>query len=253
LTEITENELDIFISTFKDKLNFPTFYRNQFNIISSLPVVPSEAIETLDLTRPKKQKLTNKTVVFDLDETLVDVMTNEMMANKKIQCNANIKKTSYVASRTGKVIEINVVIRPYALEMLKELAPYYEIIIFTAAIKGYGDAVMNLLDPDNTLIDHRLYRENCMKLNEVYIKDLRILNRDLSEVVIVDNNIVSFSHQIENGIVIPAFSGTKLDSELVGLWLFLRQSAYAEDIRIPIASKYNLKLLFQVHNRVQDQ
>lgn len=251
-TEITEDELDTFTNMFKDRLKLPTFYKDQFNTISSLPTIPTEAIECLNLDQPKKQKLTSKTVIFDLDETLVRVMTDEMLANTKMLYKADIKRTSYVTTKTGKVIEVNVVVRPYAIEMLNKLAPYYEIIIFTAATKSYGDAIMDLLDPNNTLIDHRLYRNNCMKLNEVYIKDLRVLNRDLNEVVIVDNNIVSFSHQIENGIVIPAFEGSKSDSQLAELWIFLRQSAYAKDIRIPIASKYNLKFFYQMHNRIKE-
>jgi len=34
---------------------------------------------------------------------------------------------------------------------------YYELVIFTAAIKDYADWILDRLDPEN-LISHRLYR-----------------------------------------------------------------------------------------------
>ena len=50
------------------------------------------------------------------------------------------------------------------------------------------------LKKDQKLIDFRLYRENCYKtLENIYVKDLRILkNKDLSQVIIVDNAVYSF-------------------------------------------------------------
>lgn len=251
--EITEGELEVFTVMFKDKLKLSPFLKDQFELVASLPAPSAEQVEqlALSLPSPKRPKLSDKSVVFDLDDTLVYVMTDEKLANAKMTYKANIKRTSYIASRTGKSITINVVIRPYALEMLQQLAPYYEIIVFTAAAKSYGDAIIDVLDPDNTLIDHRLYRENCMKLNNMYVKDLRIINRDLSLVVMVDNSVVCMCKQLENGIVVPGFAGTRADSELGGLWVFLRQVISAEDVRIPLASKYSLKLLYQLYARIK--
>ena len=247
-TDITENELDTFSSIFKNRLKFSSFLKEQFNIIASLPPIPPEMIEALALKLPsKKKKLTNKTLVFDLDNTLVYTMWNKTPEKYKGQ------RASYIINSTGKSFNINVVIRPYAIEMLKQLSPYYEIIVFTAAIKSYGNAIISLLDPDGTLIDHFLYREHCIKIDNVHIKDLRILNRDLSSVIIIDNNLTSFCNQIENGILVSSFSGARADSELVGLWIFLRQSTSVEDVRLSIASKYSLKLLYQLHKRIEGQ
>ena len=52
--------------------------------------------------------------------------------------------------------------------------------MFTASHRCYADKVLDYLDPDGSLIHHRLYRENCIFTNGVYVKDLRILkNRKL--------------------------------------------------------------------------
>eukprot|EP00826_Nyctotherus_ovalis_P051123 TRINITY_DN6375_c0_g1_i1.p1 TRINITY_DN6375_c0_g1~~TRINITY_DN6375_c0_g1_i1.p1 ORF type:complete len:376 (-),score=64.36 TRINITY_DN6375_c0_g1_i1:233-1360(-) len=253
LAEITEDELDTFTNVLKDKLILPRFYKKQFDLISSLPPTPSKELEALalNLLPPKRPKLTNKTIVFDLDETLISVMTDEALAGTRVVYKKDMRRISYIASNTGKPTEVNAIVRPYAIKMLKQLNSYYEIIVFTAANKAYADAVIKLIDPDNVLIDHILYRDSCIKLNNYFIKDLRILNRDLSAVIMVENSIVSFSRQIENGVVVSEFTGTRTDAELAELWVFLRQAASAEDVRVAIASKYSLKLFYQIYNKIK--
>lgn len=255
MTEITEDELDTFTSIFKDKLKLSPYLKDEFDVIASLPPILPETIEaySLKLPPPKRTKLTNKTIVLDLDDTLVYVITDEKLQEAQINSKVNIERTRYIASKTGKATEINVVIRPYALEMLKQLSAYYEIIVFTAGVKSYGDAIIKVLDPDNILIDHRLYRDNCIKIDNWYIKDLRIINRDLRSMIIVDNKVTSFYNQMENGILVEPFLISKTDSELAGLWFFLRQIISGEDVRVPIASKYSLKLLYQLHKRIKKE
>ena len=77
---------------------------------------------------------------------------------------------------------------------------------------------MKLLDPDNKLIDHKIYRGKCILKREGYIKDLKIfLNRDIRNMVIIDNLILSFTEQLDNGIHIPTFKGNKNDTEFLKL------------------------------------
>jgi CTD small phosphatase-like protein 2 len=43
----------------------------------------------------------------------------------------------------------------------------------------------------------------------MYIKDLRIINRALSDVVLIDNAAYSYYFQLENGVpIIPYYHGT---------------------------------------------
>jgi CTD small phosphatase-like protein 2 len=112
-------------------------------------------------------------------------------------------------------------IRPYAISFLKRCSKYFEIIAFTASEKCYADAILNEIDPDRQYIQHRLYREHCVKLhNKVYAKDLSIINRDLSKMVLVDNSPLSFLYQVENAIpILPYHAGE--DSELLLLEKYL--------------------------------
>ena len=52
----------------------------------------------------------------------------------------------------------------------------------------------------------------------VYIKDLRIIkNRNLKDIVIIDNAVYSFGFQLDNGIPILPFYEDKSDEEMLHL------------------------------------
>lgn len=64
------------------------------------------------------------------------------------------------------------------------------------------------------------------------MKDLRIIaNRELKDLIIVDNAVLCFSLQIENGIPILPFYSDKNDDELLHLLFYLKSLAEADDIR----------------------
>ena len=44
------------------------------------------------------------------------------------------------------------------MEFLQQMSKLYEVVIFTAGMQEYADWVLNQLDQDGTLINHRLYR-----------------------------------------------------------------------------------------------
>ena len=76
---------------------------------------------------------------------------------------------------------------------------YFELIIFTAAVKEYADWIIDRIDCDN-VIAFRLYRRHTTQFNQMFLKDLRKLNRDLKRTLILDNNPENFCFQPDNGI-----------------------------------------------------
>jgi CTD small phosphatase-like protein 2 len=108
-----------------------------------------------------------------------------------------------------------------------------QVIVFTASHQTYADAILDYLDPDNTLFQHRMYRQHCVQTPEgYYIKDLRVIrNRRMADMVIVDNSVYSFSYQIDNGIPIIPFYDDPNDEELLHLVFYLNCLATCDDVR----------------------
>lgn len=140
-------------------------------------------------------------------------------------------------------------IRPYAKEILQVLSVHFELIVFTASHKGYADKVIDLLDPERKFISHRLFRDHCFKTKQgVYVKDLRILNRSLERIVLVDNAMYSFALQLSNGVPIIPFSDNPADLELQHLTTFLLKLRHVDDVRPVIHQHFRYDLLAQARD-----
>ena len=98
-------------------------------------------------------------------------------------------------------------LRPYALTFLKNMSKLFEIVVFTASHESYIDPVLDEIDPDHEIFSHRLYRKHCHEIaQEVYTKDLRILNRRPENMVLLDNSPYSYIFQLENAIPILPYT-----------------------------------------------
>ena len=63
-------------------------------------------------------------------------------------------------------------------------------------------------------MSYRLYRQHTWNTGEVSVKDLELLGRDMSSILIIDNMPENFSKQPENGIVIKSWCGEPGDQAL---------------------------------------
>lgn len=113
------------------------------------------------------------------------------------------------------------------------MSKIFEVVIFTASHPSYANKVIDLLDPEGTLISQRLFRNHCHCTEEgIYIKDLRVLRgRDPKNMVIVDNSVYCFGFNLNNGIPILPFFDNFDDTELRKLEDFLVQVMKFNDVR----------------------
>jgi Dullard-like phosphatase family protein len=107
-------------------------------------------------------------------------------------------------------------IRPFAQYFLKQVSQYYEVVIFTAALQDYADYILDRMDTAKC-IRHRLYRQHTNFDQNIYQKDLSRLGRDLSRMLIVDNNAENFQLQPDNGIYIKSWYDDPNDQALAQL------------------------------------
>lgn len=67
--------------------------------------------------------------------------------------------------------------------------------IFTASNEDYANKIIDYLDPKKEYVDYRLFRNDCINLSfGCHIKDLRILNRNLKDILLIDNSAYSFAY-----------------------------------------------------------
>jgi CTD small phosphatase-like protein 2 len=65
----------------------------------------------------------------------------------------------------------------------------------------------------------------------MYVKDLRVLGRDLKDVVLVDNAAYSYAYQLDNGIpILPYYHGGH-DFELKTLEKYINGFLLVSDVR----------------------
>lgn len=210
--ESSNKEID---SILQDK-----FYNHYHHCIQSVAYLSTLGDYTEDefldkkVYLPPKRDKKMKTLVLDLDETLVHCSEN---LEKKYDLKTKIKFNG------GETLDCGVSFRPFAPQFLRFMSKIYEIVIFTASHSCYANSILNLLDPRNNYITFRMFRESCLETEEnIFVKDLRIFaNRKLKNLVLVDNACYSYAGQIKNGIpIVPYFEGEK-DRELLELAAFL--------------------------------
>ncbi|KAK3831320.1 MAG: HAD-like domain-containing protein, partial [Linnemannia elongata] len=161
------------------------------------------------------------TLVLDIDETLVHCATRPLDSPDIV----------FPVEYNQETWEVYGRIRPGMYDFLEKMSTKFEVITFTASQECYAEALLKIIDPEKKFIKHRYYRDSCVPVFGNYVKDLRILNRDLSKVVIVDNSPQAFGYQISNGVPIESWYDDKSDRELAKLMDFLETLHGVDDVR----------------------
>jgi TFIIF-interacting CTD phosphatase-like protein len=99
-----------------------------------------------------------------------------------------------------------------------------------------------LIEESEIYFDYILHREQCTysPKSQAFIKDLRLLSidRDMRDVVLVDNKVKSYSLHLENGVPIKDFIGDPEDCVLEDLCKYLIKLRDADDVRSCIRNDF---------------
>ena len=181
------------------------------------------------ITNNISSKSKKKTLVLDLDETLVHSSMKPFPNKKNIILNIFINNVLYT---------IYAIVRPNVGKFLYEMSLYYELKIFTASLSQYSKPLLDILDK-NKVITQVLNRESCHFVNGFYFKDLNLFNKDFKDIIIVDNNPISYAYQKDNGIPISTWIDNPNDNELLKLIPILKYLSNVEDVREVIKNIVN--------------
>ena len=208
-----------------------------------------------------------KVLLLDLDETLIHSdFSLEYINDKDIKYDKIIKfkekenefeenyedydmrrkKIRNSLFNEEKEYKVGIFVRNGAKTFLTEVSKYFDVGIFTASVKEYADAVIDFLDPNKNLIEFRLYRNNCININDkFFIKDLRIIQGvDIKDIILLYNSIYSFTAQLNNGILVNSFFNDKNDIELFNVYEYLiNYLLKADDVRTINEQFFNFEKL----------
>ena len=210
--------------------NYDNYIKPALNHISSLRNLPFEKVlkdKDISLNNQEEKEIikdvvnsNKKLVLLDLDETLIHA--EYPISENNINDYDTILRFK-AENELDEYHELGLYLRNGLKKFLSLLNNYFNIAIFTASDKDYADSIIRYLDPDKTIFKFCLYRSNCINLNDlIYIKDLRVIeNINMKKTILIDNNIYSFSNQLNNGILINSFYGDKSDIELFNVISYL--------------------------------
>eukprot|EP01053_Blabericola_migrator_P011854 Blabericola_migrator_1__11853@NODE_721_length_6735_cov_131_696611_g519_i0_p1_GENE_NODE_721_length_6735_cov_131_696611_g519_i0NODE_721_length_6735_cov_131_696611_g519_i0_p1_ORF_typecomplete_len727_score102_04NIF/PF03031_18/2_5e34_NODE_721_length_6735_cov_131_696611_g519_i0372217 len=217
---------------------------NDLEFIARLPKEPGLDYESIGPSLPPKDPSAPvKSLFIDLDETIAHTALGNV---------PHPRTPDLVFQSVSDGSTANVYFRPWVDDFLRVVSQYYEIILYTASVKPYADLIVDELDVENR-ISHRLYREQCTQYGstDIYFKDINGTGRDLKDSVVIDNRLISFGLNVDNGIFVSSFLGQSDDAELLQLIPLLIALSKQADVRISLAQTYRLPEIiekFQMDN-----
>jgi len=110
--------------------------------------------------------------------------------------------------------------------------------------------VLNHID-QNHLITQAFYHDSCLQRGNKMIKNLKLLQRNLTDIIIIDDNPSSYIFQKANGIPISSWKGDQGDTMLDQLKNILIYLSSVNDVReyIPLFVKENM-IKFEEINKI---
>lgn len=243
----------------------------QENIIANTIKSPSSSSKYIipppqrlyPLSRNPQKKRKRKTLILDLDETLIHSLsrgsprlfnTSASSAPKMIEIKLNNIASLYYVHK-----------RPYCDFFLKEISKWFELQIFTASVKEYADPIIDWLESDildnkekdtaarladdninNKIFTKRYYRTDCTyRLGVGYIKDLSKFfpkEDELKNVIILDNSPISYALHEDNAVMIEGWINDQSDRDLLNLLPMLHSLSLCIDVRFILGMRSGEKM-----------
>ena len=166
-------------------------------------------LKKIDIPYIKAPLMKKYTLILDLDKTLC-----------------------YYNNKTNEII-----LRNGIFSFLSSLKPFYEIISFSLESKNVNDYIINMIEQDKKYFEYKFCKEHSILYENILVKDISLIGRDISKIIIVDDDENCFKLNKENGIKIAPFLGlNNNDNKLFELKNILKDIYIKnyEDIRLAL-------------------
>jgi len=225
----------------------PPSLRNTLNFISNLPTLPRTSLgNRRPFLPPQTSESPKPTLVLDLDETLVHCNRSDGKNSGHPISLASTLAPDLLVEFDDKPSYGGVCFRPFVHIFLEVAAKSFELVIFTASQQSYANKVIDALDPEGTIISHRLYRQHCTELRGAFFKEIALLGRPLSKCILVDNSPISVACNADHSILVRSWYGDTKDKELMDLLGVLQEIQYqGGDVSRYLVERYALHEFFQ--------
>ncbi|CAF9910814.1 MAG: hypothetical protein GOMPHAMPRED_007188 [Gomphillus americanus] len=220
------------------KLKSPTSPASSLGITKypQAPVPPRPLIPRRQpsYTHISKNSLAQKTLVLDLDETLIHSLAKggRMSTGHMVEVKL-ASPAAYNGLSLGPQHPILYYVhkRPHCDDFLKKVSKWFNLVVFTASVQEYADPVIDWLEQERKYFSARYYRQHCTFRNGAYIKDLSSVEPDLSKVMILDNSPLSYIFHEDNAIPIEGWINDPTDNDLLHILPMLESLQYVIDVR----------------------
>lgn len=188
-------------------------------------------------TKIINNKLIKKKFVKRKKETKIENPFIKSPLMKKYSLILSLDKTlSYKNNKTNAII-----LRNGLFSFLSTIKPFFELILFSIDSTDFSYPIINMIENDKKYFDYKFYKDHCVLYKNNLIKDLTLIGRDLSKIIIVDNNETCFELNKENGIKISSFYGDNNDNKLFELKNILKEIYFKNynDVRLALKEFHN--------------
>ena len=203
--KINKSNLGHFSPYRKEKLSFKT--PDKIYLKSPMRTTKNESKNKIEIPYIKNASDKKYTLVLDLNKTLA------FFDNDKISL------------RTG------------LFSFLSMIKPYYELIAFSCDTNDINNKIIKEIESQNIFFDYKFAREHSILYENTLVKDLTLIGRDISKIIIVDDDENCFKLNKENGIKIAAYTGNNINDtilfELKKILILIYKNNY-DDIRIAL-------------------
>ena len=155
-------------------------------------------------------------------------------SNKKYTLVLDLNKT---LAYYNKDVQENVYIRKDLFSFLSMVKPYYELIAFSCDPNEITEKIIKEIEAHKVYFDYKLYREHSILYENTLVKDISLIGRNASKIIVVDDDENCFKLNKENGIKICSYNGNNnMDNalfELKKILVLIHKKNY-DDVRVAI-------------------